>query len=81
MLCSSLSVMTGRRDNGLLARRGSHTDTPSIAKHPCAGGRGGVVEETRGGGLSPNVKIGLFKNLKGKHLNQSKQLQQVLDQV
>ena len=38
VLCSSLSVMTGRRDNGLLARRGRHTDTPSIAKHPCAGG-------------------------------------------
>ena len=38
VLCSSLSVMTGRRDNGLLARRGRHTDTPSIAKHPCEGG-------------------------------------------
>ena len=54
MLCSSLSVMTGRRDNGALARRGSHTDTPTIAKHPCAGGgdeRGDVGARRRNIGV------------------------------
>ena len=95
VLCSSLSVMTGRRDNGLLARRGRHTDTPSIAKHPCAGGGRPEGERGRGGmgkgqcmicDLALNYqnvlwRLKILKCFDWNSLNQGKKHQQVLDQV